>query len=73
MEVQEPGRATALYWAAEAGRTEIVKILLEHGADVDAQGWDERTMRYETALDRAEEAGHTEIVNLLLRQYGIIE
>ena len=28
---------TPLYWASDRGRTDIVKILLEEGADVNAK------------------------------------
>ncbi len=51
---------TALTGAAEGGHTEIVKLLLQKGAEPfrpDGEG--------ETALDRAKERGHTDIVNLL--------
>jgi ankyrin repeat protein len=46
--------------AAGEGHLEIVKLLLEHGADVNAK------TAYETALHLAAEKGHLEIVKFLL-------
>jgi ankyrin repeat protein len=54
------GGYTALMAASEYGHTEIVKLLLEAGADVNARHWDDAT-----ALDFALEKGHTEIITLL--------
>jgi ankyrin repeat protein len=51
---------TALHLAAGEGHLEIVKLLLEHGADVNAK------TAYETALHLAAGEGHLEIVKLLL-------
>ncbi|MEJ2111162.1 MAG: ankyrin repeat domain-containing protein [Acidobacteriota bacterium] len=53
--------ATALHTASRNGHTEIVKLLLEAGANVDATGNDDVT-----ALHAASQNGHAEIVELLL-------
>ena len=47
----------ALRWASKYGRIDVVKVLLEAGADVHAED--------DWALRRASESGHTEVVNLL--------
>ena len=52
---------TALFLAATLGYKEIVKILLRHGADVNA-----KTNKGLTALNSASNNGHKEVVNLLL-------
>jgi len=51
---------TALIEASEKGYTEIVKLLLKAGADVNAEDGDGRT-----ALILAKEQGYIEIVDLL--------
>lgn len=54
------GVYTALTGAAEAGHTQIVRLLLEKGADLfqkDSEG--------HTAIECAERNGHTDIVRLL--------
>jgi ankyrin repeat protein len=51
---------TSLNWAAGSGDLKIVKLLLDHGADVQNIGRDHRT-----PCDIALAAGHTEIVKLL--------
>jgi Ankyrin repeats (3 copies) len=53
---------TALSFAAEQGSVEIVKILLERGADVNAKD----TFHNVTAMSWALDKGHVEIVRLLL-------
>jgi ankyrin repeat protein len=53
---------TALMEAAEEGREEVVRFLLERGAAVDTQD-----AEGETALMEAVEAGHETVTRLLLR------
>ncbi|XP_078661472.1 2-5A-dependent ribonuclease-like [Branchiostoma floridae x Branchiostoma belcheri] len=55
---------TALHVASQNGRTGIVKLLIQHGADVEARDEFGRT-----ALHLASEYGHTGIVELLI-QHG---
>jgi ankyrin repeat protein len=55
--------ATALRWACKRGHLEIVQLLLEKGADVNAQGGE-----YGNALYAAADGGHLEIVQLLLEK-----
>jgi Ankyrin repeats (3 copies) len=55
---------TALSFAAERGSVEIVKMLLEHGADVNAKD----TSNHATAMTWALEKGHVEIIRLLLEK-----
>lgn len=60
----EPPRqilTTVLMSAAAAGRTEIVRLLLERGADIEAQDADGRT-----ALMSAVIMDHASVVQLLL-------
>ncbi|EED18088.1 ankyrin repeat domain protein, putative [Talaromyces stipitatus ATCC 10500] len=54
---------TSLQWASERGHPEIVKLLLEKGADFNAQGG-----QYGNALQAAAQGGHLEIVQLLLEK-----
>ena len=54
---------TSLHKASEAGQTETVKLLLEHGADVNAL---DATLR--SPLFYAARKGHNEIVKILLRK-----
>jgi ankyrin repeat protein len=56
--------ATALMWAANGGHAEVVKLLLEKGADVNVK----RIGDGITALAVAAQNGHTELVNLLLEK-----
>lgn len=52
---------TALHWAVEEERTELVKLLLKHGASPVAMS------KYgETPLSIAEEMGYREVVEILL-------
>ena len=52
---------TALMYASENGHTEIAILLVERGADVNAQDWYDTT-----ALMTASRRGYTEIVRMLL-------
>jgi hypothetical protein len=54
---------TPLWWAADNGHEAVVKLLLEKGADVNAQGGD-----YGNALYAASLGGHEKVVELLLGQ-----
>ncbi|KAJ6485270.1 ankyrin repeat-containing domain protein [Mycena vulgaris] len=54
---------SSLQAAAARGHTEIVSILLEKGADVNAAGG-----RYGSSLQAAAAGGHTEIVSILLEK-----
>lgn len=51
---------TALHRAAQNGHEATVRLLLNHGADVQA-----RDIRGKTALNRAAEAGHGATLMLL--------
>jgi ankyrin repeat protein len=55
-----------VYWAAEKGHTDIVEILIENGADVDAiddRGW--------SALDHARATHNTDLSRILEKAAGI--
>ncbi|HLA50394.1 MAG TPA: ankyrin repeat domain-containing protein, partial [Thermodesulfovibrionia bacterium] len=54
---------TPLIMASKYGHTDIVKILLDKGADVNAKML--FLGKSETPLSNAEKEGHTEIVKLL--------
>ena len=59
---------TALLQAASVGHTDVVRVLVEHGADVHNAWYAERHAG--TALEMAAEKGHAEIVDLLLAAGG---
>ncbi len=56
---------SALHWAVERDMEDVTKILLEHGADVDALTQN-AIGKDRSALHIAAELGHTKLVNLLL-------
>ena len=56
---------TALMMASANGHTEVVKLLLDNGADVNVKNTDDGV----TALFMASANGHTEIVKLLLDKW----
>ena len=56
--------ATPLYWAAMLGSTEVVRGLLERGADAN-KGW-RNSVTVKTPLRVAASQGHTEVVRSLL-------
>jgi len=62
LEEQPRKGITALEWAAMVGHTEVVKVLLDNNADVNARRTDDGA----TPLDAAAYNGHTEVVKLLL-------
>lgn len=57
----EKDGSTALHWAAYGGQYDVVKYLLEHGADVNAKDNNDRT----PLMDAAQE-GHLEVVKYLV-------
>ncbi|KAJ5675431.1 hypothetical protein N7462_008328 [Penicillium macrosclerotiorum] len=59
----DDAKTTPLMWASQNGHDRIVQILLERGADVNAQGGD-----YGTALCAASFCGYDQIVQILLEQ-----
>lgn len=58
----------ALECAARSGNLEVVRVLLDHGANIEAQN----EFDGHTALDSAKENGHQAVINLL-REKGARE
>ena len=52
---------TALFNAAHGGHLDIVRILADHGADVDAAAWRDETPMYAACVD-----GHLDVAEELL-------
>ena len=63
MKIKNETDETMLHFAAWEGHTEIVKLLLDAGADVDVDAVYEDN--WCTPLDYAESEGHSEIVSLI--------
>ena len=63
-----------MHCAARNGQTEILKLLLSNGADVNAKNRKYYSSSYEdgkiTPLDLANSGGHTEIIELLKKHDG---
>ncbi len=57
---------TPMMLAAGAGQTDIVMLLIRHGADIDARGFGEENNEGMTALMAAAMHGHADIVKLLV-------
>ena len=62
VDVRDLGRCTMLYFAAEAGQTEVVNMLIEHGADRNVQ-----IETGETPLIASVLRGHLGVFNVLMR------
>lgn len=62
--VRDSEGVPALMWASEGGHIDIVKFLLDEGADVNAK----RTKDGTTVLMETAEEGHTDVVKLLLER-----
>ncbi|KAJ7142814.1 ankyrin repeat-containing domain protein, partial [Mycena epipterygia] len=60
---------SALWVASSMGHREIVRMLLEHGADVNGRGGG----GHSSALNAASRGGHTEIVQMLLENGANID
>ena len=59
----KPDLGFFLFIAAQSGRVEVARVLLEHGADINRQA------QGRTALKLAEHFGHVEVA-ALLRAHG---
>jgi ankyrin repeat protein len=60
-----PPYGTALLKHADEGNHDIVKLLIDHGADI-YDGWDRLGFGYQNAFSSALSKGHFNIINLLL-------
>ena len=60
MNIQDNDGWTALHWASQNGETEIVKCLVDAGAELDLQIWNGST-----ALNLASSGGRRKIMNIL--------
>ena len=61
IEAADDAGRTALYWASESGYDKILKLLLDNGANINAQGG-----KFGNALQAASAEGHDRIVQMLL-------
>ena len=66
LDVADNKQRTALIWASIQGHTDVVKFLIDQGADVNVE-----TSNGETALLLASKNDHDEVVSLLLGGSGI--
>ncbi|RMZ87896.1 hypothetical protein DV736_g4876, partial [Chaetothyriales sp. CBS 134916] len=71
-ESDQNGR-TALIWASDYGYVKVVQMLLEHGADINAQGGYYADVNaqgglYGNALQAASDSGHEKVVQMLLER-----
>lgn len=62
---KEIGFETPLMWAAHKGQANVVEMLLEHGADVEAR---DHGNNYIRAIDYAKRNGNTAIVDMLQKK-----
>jgi ankyrin repeat protein len=67
VDARDEDRATALMYAADGGRTATVKILLDHGANINAKGSISKNAD-STALHYAALAGHADTISELLHR-----
>jgi ankyrin repeat protein len=66
MDAGNENGGTALIYAAIRGSVEVVQVLLQHGADVNARDRDSKT-----ALTYAVERGHQDIARLITGSRGM--
>lgn len=65
---RDPFQMTALMWAVNRGRIEVIEILLKSGADIEAQDY-----RKSTALMRATMSRNRDVVEFLLRNGAAVD